>query len=92
MNDIYAKITVKGMVQMVGYRYFTHHHAIRLGLKGYVKNLYNGDVEVVVEGDRSVIEELITILKVGPRSARVTDISIKWEKYTGKYKSFNITF
>jgi len=92
MNDIYAKITIKGMVQMVGYRYFTHHHALRLGLKGYVKNLYNEDVEIAVEGDRSIVEELITILKVGPRGSRVTGVSIEWKKYTGKYKSFDITF
>ena len=39
MNDVGAKIIVKGIVQGVGYRYFTHRHASRLGLKGYVKNL-----------------------------------------------------
>ncbi len=92
MNDVAAKITVKGLVQGVGFRYFTYHHALKLGLKGYVKNLYSGDVETEIEGDRSIIEEFISILKAGPRSSRITNVIVEWKPFTGKYKSFDITF
>ena len=90
--EVCAKITVSGLVQGVGYRYFTRHHAVSFGLKGYVKNLYNGDVETEVEGERGTVEMLIKELKVGPPMSRVNDLQIEWEKYTGKYNSFNITF
>ena len=83
-------ITVKGMVQGVGYRYFVYRHATHLGLLGWVRNEYNGDVELGVEGDRSLIEELIKELKVGPRSAYVKDLKIEWQEYQGKYTGFEI--
>jgi acylphosphatase len=92
MENVSCHITVKGFVQGVGFRYFVNHHAIRLGLKGYVKNLYEGDVEVLVEGDKSVIEDLLVLLKVGPRSAKVTNVMVEWMEFSGKYNSFNITF
>ena len=92
MNDASAKILVKGLVQGVGYRYYTQKIAAKLGLKGYVKNLWDGDVEVVAEGDKGIIEELIDHLKIGPRSGRVTNVFITWDSYSGKYSSFDITF
>lgn len=86
-----ANIIVQGVVQGVGYRYFTEHHAIKLGLTGYARNLYTGEVEVEVEGDRSLIEELISVLKVGPRSGRVTNLIVNWKPPEGNYHSFEIT-
>jgi len=85
-------IIVKGMVQGVGFRYFVSHTANRLGLTGTVRNLYNGNVEIYSEGDRSIIEEFIKLVKVGPRFSNVTDLVIEWKEYTGKYKSFEIVF
>ncbi|RKY87625.1 acylphosphatase [candidate division KSB1 bacterium] len=90
--DVSAKITVSGLVQGVGYRYFTYYKAKELGLKGYVRNLYNGNVEVEVEGDRGSIEILIKELKIGPRLSNVRDLKIEWKKYSGKYRSFDITY
>jgi acylphosphatase len=69
---------VEGLVQGVGYRWYAARRAEALGLKGFVKNLYDGTVEVEAEGDRSMLEELIQQLKVGPRSARVTNLKIEW--------------
>ena len=51
-----------------------------LGLRGYVKNLYSGNVEIVAEGERSLIEELIKEVKVGPRSARVSNLHLEWRE------------
>jgi len=90
--DVCAKITVSGLVQGVGYRYFTHKKATDLNLKGYVKNMYNGNVEAEVEGDRESIEILIKEMKTGPRLSRVNDLNVEWKEFTGKYNSFEITF
>ncbi len=88
--DVNAHIVVKGYVQGVGFRFFVYHEAMQLGVQGYVKNLYNGDVEVVAEGDRSVIEELIKVLRVGPRSAHVRDVIVQWPEYEKRHKRFHV--
>lgn len=88
--EVGAKLIVKGLVQGVGFRYFVHRVAGGLGLHGFAKNDFNGDVEIEVEGDRSAVEELIKQVKAGPRSARVTDVRIEWTKYEQKFKGFEI--
>ncbi|MCS7228440.1 MAG: acylphosphatase [Candidatus Kryptonium sp.] len=85
-----AHIIVKGIVQGVGFRWFVQKHANNLGLYGWVRNLSNGDVEIEVEGERSLVEELIKLVKVGPRYAHVEDVQITWKPYEAKYKSFEI--
>ncbi|RMD90943.1 MAG: acylphosphatase [Calditrichaeota bacterium] len=88
--EVCAKIIVKGFVQGVGFRWFVYKIATDLNLKGYVKNLYNGDVEIEVEGERGQIEELIKQVKVGPPLSRVTDVRIEWKKCNYKYTTFKI--
>ncbi|MBI1803467.1 MAG: acylphosphatase [Ignavibacteriae bacterium] len=88
--DVRAHITVQGMVQGVGFRYFVYNKAKQSGLAGFVKNLYDGNVEIVVEGDRSIIEEFIKEVKVGPRPARVTDLKISWQKPEQQFHEFTI--
>jgi acylphosphatase len=88
--EVGANIIVSGLVQGVGFRFFVHRHASRLGVRGFVRNLYNGDVEIEVEGDRSLIEELIKEVRVGPRAARVQDVKVKWEQYQQRYYDFGI--
>ena len=87
-----AHLIVQGLVQGVGFRWFVQREANELGLTGYVKNLYNGDVEVEVEGERGLIEELIRQLKVGNPSSRVTNVQVSWLDHEDKYKNFRITF
>lgn len=88
--EVGANIIVSGVVQGVGFRYFVFNRAIHLGLKGYVKNMYSDDVEIEVEGERSLIEELIKEVKVGPRFAQVTDLKITWKNVEKFYKHFEI--
>lgn len=88
--EVGANIKVKGLVQGVGFRYFVYNRAIKLDLKGYVKNLINGDVEIDVEGERSAIEALIEEVKTGPRFAVVNDLVIKWKNVEKFYKGFQI--
>ncbi|HSQ73972.1 MAG TPA: acylphosphatase [Bacteroidota bacterium] len=85
-----AHIVVEGLVQGVGFRWFVARHAQGLGLKGYVRNLFNGSVEVEAEGDRSLVEELIRHLKVGPRSAHVRDLHIEWLPPQSETRAFEI--
>lgn len=83
-------IVARGLVQGVGFRYFVARHADRFNLTGYVKNLYNGDVEIVAQGERGSIELLISEIKVGPRSAQVTDCIIEWTEASNTFKGFEI--
>ena len=81
---------VKGMVQGVGYRFFVIRQAEILGLTGWVKNLSDGSVEVVAEGFREILDELVKELWKGPSAAHVSDVIISWERYTGEFKTFDV--
>ncbi|MDD8018343.1 MAG: acylphosphatase [Bacteroidota bacterium] len=73
-----AKITVKGIVQGVGYRWFADRTARKYDVKGFVENLPEGSVFLEVEGEKGLIEDLIKDLRVGPRSAVVDDVIVEW--------------
>ncbi|MBI3789022.1 MAG: acylphosphatase [Ignavibacteriales bacterium] len=88
--EIGVHIIVKGLVQGVGFRYFVERQALQLGIKGYARNLYNGDVEIEAEGDRSLVEEFIKEVKIGPRSAYVKDLHIEWTEFQNKFKGFEV--
>ena len=90
--DVRAHIIVSGVVQGVGFRYFTMRMARKMKLTGWVRNLPSGQVEINVEGPRGLIESLIHDLKVGNTWARVTDMEIQWESFTGQYTGFDITY
>jgi len=84
------KIFVSGVVQGVGYRYFTRQMAKELGIKGYVMNLSNGKVLVVAEGDEESLEKFVSALREGPRSAVVKKIEIVEEKWVGEFEDFRV--
>ncbi|ACQ91760.1 acylphosphatase [Tolumonas auensis DSM 9187] len=71
-----VRIQVYGIVQGVGFRYFTQQEASRLGLCGRATNLSDGSVEVLAQGDAQAVEKLIHWLKTGPRTASVDYIEI----------------
>jgi len=81
---------VRGDVQGVGYRYFTKGVAERLGVKGFVRNLYSGDVEVHAESEEVTLNLFRTELERGPRPAQVTEIVEKDVPISGTYSSFLI--
>lgn len=74
MEKSQKHLLISGRVQGVGFRHFTRQNARDLGVKGWVKNLRNGDVEAVLDGSKEDIETMIERLKTGPRSARVEHI------------------
>ena len=88
--QLYVLIT--GKVQGVGFRNFTQLNARQLGVKGYAKNLPNGKVEVVAEGDKAQLDALITLLEKGPRYARVDSLEVNENPFTGEYKAFDIRY
>jgi len=69
------KFVISGRVQGVGYRFFAEEWAEQLGLAGYVKNLWDGTVEVYAIGDADTLEQFKLRLAEGPRMARVTGVS-----------------
>lgn len=69
---------VRGRVQGVGFRAFVRRHALDLELSGYVENLADGRVEVVAEGARTDLEQLLVELRTGPTHAVVDDIEAVW--------------
>lgn len=87
-----AHIIISGLVQGVCYRWFAQKEAGILGLTGYVKNLYDGRVEVVVEGEVGLIEEYLRELKTGPINADVRNINVEWQDYIGEFSGFSIRY
>jgi acylphosphatase len=86
------KAIIHGRVQGVGYRFFAERYAIELGITGYAKNLYNDDVEIVAQGDKSSLESYLAKLQEGPRLSKVTNIDVEWQPVSEHYPSFDIRF
>lgn len=85
-------IKVYGLVQGVGFRASTYYKAKELGLTGYVRNLETGEVEILAEGEKEKLEQLVQWAKRGPSSARVEKIEYEFLPYEGTFKSFEIKY
>ena len=85
-----AKIIVSGRVQKAGYKDTVDEIAYNLGLKGYVKNLEDGTVEVVCEGEKKDIEKLIKKIRVREYPIFVESVKVEYSKSTGESKQFDI--
>lgn len=83
-------ILVSGKVQGVFYRATTKEVADRLGLTGWVRNLPDGRVEIVAEGEEDALKNLISWCWEGPPLARVDNVEVRWEPYRGEYDSFSV--
>ena len=87
-----AHVYISGRVQGVFFRYETRLLARRLGVKGWVRNLPDGRVEAVFEGEREAVERMLEFCRRGPVGAVVTDVKILWEKPTNEFKDFTIRY
>ena len=83
---------VSGAVQGVGFRYFAMNAAHGLGVTGWVRNLYDGSVQVVAEGSRQDLEKLLQILRQGPLSGRVDEVRDSWFEFQGEFDRFEVRF
>ncbi len=85
-------IFVSGRVQGVFFRAETEARARELGLFGLVRNLGDGRVEIIAEGEKKKLEELLEWAKKGPALARVDSIRFNWEEYRAEFKNFEIRY
>lgn len=88
-ETICLRSLISGRVQGVGYRYSTKEKAMALGLAGWVRNLPDGRVEAVVEGDRAQVIRLVEWLQSGPPAARVDAVETQ-EQTPQHFKTFEI--
>jgi acylphosphatase len=87
-----AHVWISGKVQGVFFRSETQDEARKRGVKGWVRNLPDGRVEAVFEGEENAVNELIEFCKRGPLGARVTGIKVVMENYIGEFKDFVIRY
>jgi acylphosphatase len=93
MADERLQAIVRGRVQGVNFRWYTRQRASQLGLTGWVRNLSGGRrVEVVAEGPRDRLGELVVFLHQGPPSSFVDHVEVTWTEATGEFKDFGVRF
>lgn len=83
-------LIISGRVQGVGFRFSAYDEARELALAGWVRNLPNGDVEIVAEGSRKNLQMLAAWAHQGPPSAHVTEVREEWSDYIGEFTEFRI--
>jgi len=87
-----AHIFVSGFVQGVFFRYETRRVARRYSVTGWVRNLRDGRVETVFEGEKKDVEAMIAFCRKGPPSATVTGVEVFWEEPTGEFSDFQLRY
>ena len=90
MGNKRIHLFIKGRVQGVFFRAWTREQAVKLGLIGWVKNLDDGRVEIMAEGQQLKLEEFIKLLNNGPKLASVQHLDAVWEKAEGGLVGFEI--
>jgi len=93
MSDtVRLQAIVHGRVQGVNFRYYTQQQAQKLGVAGYVRNLWDGTVEVVAEGRRQNVEQLLAWLRQGPRMAFVERVEMQWHPFVDEFQGFEVRY
>lgn len=92
MPLVRVHVYISGKVQGVFFRAYTRDKASELGLKGWVRNLYDGRVEAVFEGEKEKVEEMLRWCYEGSPYSRVSDVEVHWEAPTGEHKSFDVRY
>jgi acylphosphatase len=92
MEKVRARVIIEGRVQGVFFRYHTQGMAYQLGVRGCVKNRWDGRVEAVFEGDKERVDQIIQWCHKGPPEARVMKVHINWEDYKGEFDDFSINY
>ncbi|MEE9496158.1 MAG: acylphosphatase [Desulfobacterales bacterium] len=87
-----AHAIISGRVQGVFFRMETQRAADRCGVCGWVRNLKDGTVEAVFEGDQDRVDAILDWCRQGPPHANVADVNVSWNDYTGEFKGFDISF
>ncbi len=91
-EKVRVRAVVEGRVQGVFFRYSTCDQADKLGVTGWVMNRHDGGVEVVAEGTQEAVGALVQWCRHGPPGARVTDVKVANEPYSGEFQSFDVRY
>lgn len=91
-KKVRVHIFVSGLVQGIFFRSSTKKTAQKLGAVGWVRNLPDSRVEIVAEGEKQKIEELVEWVKEGPAVARVDNLDVEYEEYKGEFNSFEVRY
>ena len=83
---------ISGRVQGVFFRMETQRAAAGFGVFGWVRNKRDGKVEAVFEGKQGAVDAVLQWCRQGPRMARVDEVEVNWQDYTGEFESFEITY
>jgi acylphosphatase len=87
-----AHIFIRGRVQGVFFRSETTYEAKQLDVTGWVRNVPDGRVEAIFEGEQENVKALVEFCKRGPPGARVTNVDIIWENYIGEFRNFEVKY
>jgi acylphosphatase len=87
-----AHVVVRGRVQGVFFRSETKYEADKQGVRGWVRNLPDGSVEAVFEGEEGAVKALVEFCRQGPAGARVTKVDLAWEEPAGTLEGFKIKY
>ena len=92
MKKVRANVLIDGRVQGVCFRMDTRCAALERGIKGWVKNLRDGRVEAVFEGEEKDVKSMLKWCESGPSLARVQKVDVDWEPYTAEFETFDVTY
>ncbi|MFC1693448.1 acylphosphatase [Candidatus Latescibacterota bacterium] len=92
MPDKAVHMIVHGRVQGVGFRFFVRDQAAPHGIKGWVKNLPNGTVEIFAGGEKENLDNFIKVVNKGPFLGYVSELTLEWVEPTDSYTDFRINF
>lgn len=90
--NIKVSVIVHGRVQGVAFRHYTVRRAVGLGVKGWVRNLPDGSVEGVFEGEAAAVDALVEWCRQGPSAARVERVDVREEPYAAEFADFSIRY
>jgi len=92
MANVRAHVYISGYVQGVAYRYSAIRTAKHLGVTGWVKNLRDGRVEAVIEGEEAQVQQMVEWCHQGPPSAVVSGVDVSYSPYQGVFMSFDLAW
>ena len=84
-----VRLYIKGLVQGIFFRMFVKENAERYNVKGFVRNLEDGRIEVFLEGNSKDVDKVMELCKKGPKHAQIKNVEIKPERYQ-EFKTFKI--
>ncbi len=91
-ENLRAHVVIHGLVQGVYFRASTREEAVRLNVGGWVRNLSDGSVEALFEGEKIKVEEIVAWCYRGPSGAAVAKVELRWETFKGEFSHFDVRY